>query len=145
MCDTSADSISITKSLCIRLGFILSALLTGGCCPNGCFVLSGDAYLALAYSTLWHDRWEKEGTSTQVRHDDWIACGGDKNGNFAPEKKICFKKKQPMRTTPYLRVEDFLIILCAVCAIKAITTQENVMTTRHPELPPPAVLRDTGS
>ena len=81
------------KILCIRVGFILSALLTGGCCPNGCFVLSGDAYLALAYSTLWHDRWEKEGTSTQVRHDDWIACGGDKYGNFAPEEKILLAEK----------------------------------------------------
>ena len=59
-----------------------------------------------------------------------------------PKKKFCFKKKQPMRTIPYLRMEDFLIMLCAVCAIKAITTQENVMTTRYPELPPPAVLRD---
>ena len=83
------------KTLCTRLGFILCALLTGGCCPNGCFVLSGDAYRALAYSTPWYDEWEKEGASTQARHDDWIGCGGDKNGNFIPEEKILLKEKAP--------------------------------------------------
>ena len=81
------------KILCIRVGFILCALLTGGCCPNGCFVLSGEAYRALAYSTPWRDRWEKEGASTQGRHDDWFACGGAENGNFAPEEKILLQEK----------------------------------------------------
>mgnify|MGYP006280094769 FL=1 len=64
----------------------MSTSLTG-CCPNGCFVLTGDAYRALAYPKPMRDFWKKEGTSDESRAQDWVACGGTKNGDFSPYEK----------------------------------------------------------
>ena len=72
------------KTLCIRVGFILPALLTAGCCPNGCFVLSGDAYQKLANPKPPRDEWEMTNHSLAQRNGDWIACGGSEIGGFSP-------------------------------------------------------------
>ena len=33
------------------------------------------------------DFWKKEGTSDESRAQDWVACGGTKNGDFSPYEK----------------------------------------------------------
>ena len=74
----------------IRIRFILFLpflLWLSGCCPNGCFVLTGEAYRELAYPKPRRDRWIKEGASENDRAQDWEACGGAKNGNFSPYEK----------------------------------------------------------
>lgn len=58
----------------------------GGCCPNGCFVLHGDAYRKLAYPPPLVNSWVKEGASIGQRQADWEKCGGARGGNFSPNE-----------------------------------------------------------
>ncbi len=65
---------------------IAVAVLLGlsGCCPNGCFVLSGEAYRKLAYPPPLVNDWVKDGVSVGERKADWEKCGGSIDGNFTP-------------------------------------------------------------
>ncbi len=62
------------------------AVLLGlnGCCPNGCFVLSGEAYQKLAYPPPLVNDWVKDGVTIGERKADWEKCGGSSTGNFSP-------------------------------------------------------------
>lgn len=60
----------------------LSALLTG-CCPNGCFVLHGEAYERLAHPKPYIESWEKSGTAPDVRKQDAMDC--DSGFRFSPQ------------------------------------------------------------
>ncbi len=65
-----------------------SLLLLSGCCPNGCFVLTGDAYRALAFPEPIRERWFKEDITDQRRQTDWFECGGSETGNFSPDSNL---------------------------------------------------------
>ncbi len=73
------------------------ALLLGlsGCCPDGCFVLSGEAYRKLAYPPPLRDQWVKSDASKEQRAEDWRFCGGSKDGNFAPDPIQVQRKREP--------------------------------------------------
>jgi len=74
----------------------MSALLgLAACCPNGCFVLTGEAYRALAYPKPMIQSWERENTSADMRKADWELCGGATNGNFGPKSEILIAEKRP--------------------------------------------------
>lgn len=60
----------------------LSALLMG-CCPNGCFVLHGDAYERLAHPKPYIENWVKSGTAPDVRKQEAMDC--DSGFRFSPQ------------------------------------------------------------
>lgn len=64
------------------------AITIWGCCPNGCFVLTGDAYRTLARPEPLRKLWERSDTSDPQRQADWYACGGSHTGNFTPESTL---------------------------------------------------------
>jgi hypothetical protein len=70
------------------VAIILGAVAVSGCCPNGCFVLSGAAYRELAFPEPKRKRWERAGASDTQRQADWFACGGSDTGNFSPEATL---------------------------------------------------------
>lgn len=70
-----------------------AAILLAGCCPNGCFVLTGDAYRALAHPEPIRKRWERANTPDAQRQTDWQECGGSGTGNFSPESSLVDRVK----------------------------------------------------
>jgi hypothetical protein len=74
--------------------FAITATLSA-CCPNGCFVLSGAAFEALARPSPMRDDWSKSGRSDAERRSDWENCGGYENGNFVPERDLVKKEQRP--------------------------------------------------
>ncbi len=52
------------------------ALSLVGCCPNGCFVLTGEAYRQAAYPKPYLDKWEKPGATPEDRLQTSFDCGG---------------------------------------------------------------------
>ncbi|MEX3948283.1 hypothetical protein AB4Y40_11095 [Paraburkholderia sp. EG287B] len=70
--------------------YLLSGCLAGaGFITSGCIILdgapTGEAYeRAISPSTSHSDSWEKAGVSEEQKRDDWIACGGKRNGLFDP-------------------------------------------------------------
>ncbi len=78
----------------VLLCFVLITTLSA-CCPNGCFVLSGAAFEALARPSPMREDWSKPSHSDAERRSDWEACGGDENGNFVPEHELLKKEQRP--------------------------------------------------
>lgn len=70
-----------------------------GCCPNGCFVLTGDAYRALAFPEPKRKLWTKDGISDAQRQADWFDCGGSDTGNFSPESLLVDRVQRENRVT----------------------------------------------
>ncbi len=70
--------------LCSLLTAVALLLGLSGCCPNGCFVLSGEAYRKLAYPPPLVNDWVKDGVTVGERKVDWEKCGGFRTGNFSP-------------------------------------------------------------
>lgn len=64
-----------------------------GCCPNGCFVLSGPAFKALAHPTPMREQWSRSDRSDADRRLDWESCGGYKDGGFSPKKELLEKER----------------------------------------------------
>jgi hypothetical protein len=77
--------------------FAVTATLSA-CCPNGCFVLSGEAFEALANPRPMREDWSKTGRSDAERRSDWENCGGHKNGNFLPKDEVVKKVRRPGET-----------------------------------------------
>ena len=104
----------------IRIRFILFLpflLWLSGCCPNGCFVLTGEAYRELAYPKPMRDRWIKEGASENDRVRDWEACGGAKNGDCSHMKKPLILNKEQMKKILSTLITDFSTMFSAACAL----------------------------
>ncbi len=74
--------------------FVMIVTLSA-CCPNGCFVLSGAAFEALARPSPMREDWSKSGRSDAERRSDWEKCGGYENGNFIPKIEITQKEQRP--------------------------------------------------
>jgi hypothetical protein len=72
----------------IRNMVFISFISLTGCCPNGCFVLSGDAYRALAFPEPMRKRWARDATTDEQRQADWFECGGADTGNFVPQLSL---------------------------------------------------------
>ena len=78
--------------------FVMIVTLSA-CCPNGCFVLSGAAFEALARPSPMREDWSKSGRSDAERRSDWEACGGYKNGNFVPKDEVLKKERRADETS----------------------------------------------
>ncbi len=65
------------------------------CCPNGCFVLRGPAFEALARPTPMREQWSRSDRSDADRRLDWESCGGSQYGNFSPIQKAVDDERQP--------------------------------------------------
>ncbi len=74
--------------------FALTIISLAACCPNGCFVLSGPAYKALAHPRPMREDWLKAGNNDTERRSDWEICGGYENGNFVPDIELLRKEKR---------------------------------------------------
>jgi hypothetical protein len=83
-------------NICLRVlsCFVIIATLSA-CCPNGCFVLSGAAFEALARPSPMREDWLKPSHSDAERRSDWNNCGGHENGNFSPKIEIVRKEQRP--------------------------------------------------
>ncbi len=77
------------------LSSCMTAFALSACCPNGCFVLSGAAFEALARPSPMRDDWSKPDRSDAERRIDWGKCGGYENGNFVPERELVKKEQRP--------------------------------------------------
>ena len=77
------------------LSSCMTAFALSACCPNGCFVLSGAAFEALARPSPMRDDWSNSGRSDAERRSDWEKCGGYENGNFIPKIEITQKEQRP--------------------------------------------------
>jgi hypothetical protein len=80
---------------CLRVlsCFVIIAPLSA-CCPNGCFVLSGAAFEALAYPTPLREQWFSLDRSDAERRLDWEGCGGYKDGGFSPKEELIEQEKR---------------------------------------------------
>ena len=82
-------------NLGLRVSIYLSVFFgLAGCCPNGCFVLSGAAFQALANPTPMREQWSRSDRSDAERRSDWEICGGYENGNFVPDIELLKKEKR---------------------------------------------------
>ena len=72
----------LRASLFAPIIFFLAA-----CCPNGCFVLTGPAFEALAHPTPMREQWSRSDRSDADRRLDWENCGGSQYGNCSPTQK----------------------------------------------------------
>jgi hypothetical protein len=81
---------------CLRVisCFVMVATLSA-CCPNGCFVLSGAAFEALANPSPMREDWSNSGRSDAERRSDWQNCGGYADGNFSPKTEIVRREQRP--------------------------------------------------
>jgi hypothetical protein len=75
--------------------FTLIVISVAACCPNGCFVLTGPAFEALAHPTPMREQWSRSDRSDAERRLDWENCGGYKNGNFVPYIELVRKERRP--------------------------------------------------
>jgi hypothetical protein len=97
-----------------RIGLGVELLLISllmGCCPNGCFVIHGDAYEKLAHPKPYIELWEKAGASEGQRAIDWLECGGASNGDFSPAIARLKEEKRPEesgRDAAYFRLQQKL-------------------------------------
>jgi len=83
-------------NLCLRvLSYFLIVMTLSACCPNGCFVLSGPAFEALANPRPLREDWSKPDRSDAERRSDWESCGGHASGNFTPKLEVLMKDKKP--------------------------------------------------
>jgi hypothetical protein len=78
--------------------FTLIVISVAACCPNGCFVLTGPAFEALAHPTPMREQWSRSDRSDAERRLDWEKCGGYKNGNFSPTQKAVDDERRPGET-----------------------------------------------
>ncbi len=83
------------SGLTLKVIPVFALLGLAGCCPNGCFVLTGEAYRALAYPKPMINSWEKENTPAERRKTDWELCGGSEKGNFSPQGEDLIAEKRP--------------------------------------------------
>lgn len=70
-----------------QMTFFISLFCTSGCCPNGCFVLTGKAYEELAHPKPPRESWFRAETSDEIRKADWKFCGGADDGDFTPRQE----------------------------------------------------------
>ncbi len=56
-------------------------IMISGCCPNGCFVVTGEAYRRLAFPKPYLEKWEKPGASAEDRFQASEKCGGGRSPN----------------------------------------------------------------
>ncbi len=64
------------KALSIQAFAFAIGLSLAGCCPNGCFVLTGEAYRRAAYPKPYLHKWEKQGATPEDRMQTSFDCGG---------------------------------------------------------------------
>ncbi len=79
--------------------FASTVISLAACCPNGCFVLSGAAFQALANPTPMREQWSRSDKSDADRRLDWENCGGYKNGNFSPTQEAVDKERRSEETS----------------------------------------------
>jgi len=83
-------NLRLRVSICLSIFFGLA-----GCCLNGCFVLTGAAFEALANPRPMREDWAKNIASDGERRADWENCGGYKNGNFVPLIELVKEERRP--------------------------------------------------
>ena len=101
----------------IRNVMLASLISLTGCCLNGCFVLTGDAYRALAFPEPIRKRWVRADTDDVQRQADWFECGGSKTGNFAPESTLV-ESVQKERGVSELATHRFLFHEVQRCMLR---------------------------
>ena len=57
------------------------------------------ALKALLHPTPYFDLWAKPGASTEEKLTDWLACGGEANGEFIPSEEMKNVWRKPEDTT----------------------------------------------
>ncbi len=61
-------------------GLVCISSLISGCCPNGCFIVSGEAYEKLAHPIPYLRSWKKQG----VGDDEILRASKDCGGGDTP-------------------------------------------------------------
>ena len=69
--------------------YLLSGCLVGAGLIAGCattrYIIHHEAYERAISPSISHSgSWEKPHASEEQKRDDWIACGGERNGIFSP-------------------------------------------------------------
>ena len=76
------------KSFSTYTAILLTSTTLLGCCPNGCFIVTGEAFRKAANPTPYLDQWEKPGATTEQLLQASAECGGGfgKRPGFSDEK-----------------------------------------------------------
>ncbi len=83
---------------------IVTAL--SGCCPNGCFLVTGEAYEKLANPTPYIFKWAKPGTTEEDRYQASKECGGGNSSHaplFPPSELKAMRRPEESENDAYAR------------------------------------------
>ncbi len=97
------------KAVVRALLLLTAAVSLSGCCPNGCFVVSGKAYRDLAFPTPNLFKWKKEGATEEDRYLASEECGGGRDPNspfFSPSQIEAFRPPGESENQAYSRRFD---------------------------------------
>ena len=105
-------------NLGLRVSIYLSVFFgLAGCCPNGCFVLSGAAFQALANPTPMREQWSRSDSSDTERRLDWEDCGGYKDGGFSPKEEL-LKEERTSEEKDIFPAHDRLFLKLQRCMLR---------------------------
>ncbi len=82
------------KSLPTYTAMLLISTALLGCCPNGCFIVTGEAFRKAANPTPYLDQWVKPGATKEQLLQASAECGGVGERPGFSEEKIA-KARQP--------------------------------------------------
>lgn len=83
------------KLLPTYMAMVLTSTTLLGCCPNGCFIVTGEAFRKAANPTPYLDQWVKPGVTKEQLLQTSAECGGGigERPGFSEEKIA--KVRQP--------------------------------------------------
>lgn len=64
------------RSFTICIAALIGITALPGCCPNGCFIVTGEAFQKAANPTPYLDQWVKPGSTKEQLLQTSEACGG---------------------------------------------------------------------
>lgn len=69
------------KALLKKVFVVLNVGLLSACCPNGCFIVTGEAFEKLANPVPHLENWKKPGATPEIRLQASQDCGGGNTNN----------------------------------------------------------------
>lgn len=94
------------KTLLKEVFVVLNAGLLSACCPNGCFIVTGEAFEKLAHPVPHLEKWKKPGATPEIRLQASRECGGGNTNNpgFSAETVERARNKGEARHDAYARL-----------------------------------------
>lgn len=77
------------------IAILLIAPTLVGCCPNGCFIVTGEAFRKAANPTPYFDQWEKTGATKEQLLQASAECGGGSGDRPGFSEDKIAKVRQP--------------------------------------------------